>query len=67
MADAAAKGRTARGDRTATAKLAPEVVRTIRARYAAGGVTQRELAAGLNVSERAINAALSRETWAWVE
>lgn len=78
VADAVAKGRTARGERNArythpettvrgervnTAKLTVEKVMSIRARYAAGGETQAALAAAFGVNEPAVFKIVSRRTW----
>jgi hypothetical protein len=45
------------------AKLDDDKVRAIRARYAAGGITQRELAADYGVSEALISFVTARKIW----
>ena len=47
-------------------KLTPELVREIRASYAAGDVTQRELAAKHGISPFAISSLVTGASWAWV-
>jgi len=59
MRDMVAKGRRVK----AVAKLTPADVANVRAR-AAEGVRSAELARAHGVSRRAINAVISRETWA---
>jgi hypothetical protein len=56
----------ARGERHGRAKLTDDAVREIRARYAAGGVTQRELAAAHGVDQQVIWAIIHRRRWAHV-
>lgn len=65
LADMVAKGRSFRPQGTLhnMAKLTDDQVRTIRARYAAGGVAQRRLAAEYGVSGRAILFVLQRKHW----
>lgn len=57
MADHAIKGRSGR------AKLTPALVRTIRARYAAGGVTLAALAHEYGVRKMAVWAVIHRRVW----
>lgn len=52
-----------KGEKHSQAKLKEEQVRDIRARYAAGGITQRELAKRYKVSQSLINAILNHQLW----
>ena len=52
-----------RGERNGHAKLTEELVRGVRAAYAAGGVTQRELAAHFGVSQMTVSDLVTRRTW----
>lgn len=63
--DKVSKGRqrNVRGVAHYDAKLNDEKVREIRARYAAGGVTQQELADRYGVSQHAIALVTRRKTW----
>lgn len=63
MADCKAKGRTARGEHVRQAKITAEQVQAIRARYAAGGVTNVQLAREYNLSQSAINLIINRKRW----
>ncbi len=61
QADMRAKGRSRgvppgllRGERNPSAKLSDDAVRNLRARYAEGGITQRQLAAAYGISQRAV-------------
>lgn len=68
IADKVAKGRQARhtltrGMRSGSAKLTDDDVRQIRALYAAGGVSQRALAARYGLSQSAIGRLLNRQSW----
>jgi len=56
----------ARGERHGRAKLTDDAVREIRTRYAAGGVTQRELATAYGVDQQVIWAIVHRRRWAHV-
>jgi hypothetical protein len=58
MRDMAAKGRG-----VYRARLTAEQVRTIRARYAAGGVTQRELGAEYGLTPMGIGHIIRHQTW----
>jgi hypothetical protein len=62
-ADMATKGRAARGERNSGAKLTAEAVRAARARHAAGGITQKDLAVEIGLSHSATNAIICRRTW----
>ena len=80
--DKVAKGRSCRGDehglrkrpdrvargegKPLTAKLTETQVRAIRQRYAAGGVTQREIAADYGVSGSLITMIVQRKRWAHI-
>ena len=55
--------RVARGEGVARATLSTEQVRTIRQRYAAGGVSQTQLAQKYAVSQHAISAIILHRTW----
>jgi hypothetical protein len=63
-ADCVAHGRQARGARNGRAKLTLAAVRNIRAWYARGLATQRELARLFGVSPRAVRYVLSGQHWA---
>lgn len=52
-----------RGEAHPSAKLTVVQVQTIRARYAAGGVTRRALAREYGVSFQALSALVQRQTW----
>ena len=52
---------------TGSAKLTAEDVRVLRARYRAGQVTVRGIAAVHRMSAEAVRRMLRGETWAWVE
>jgi hypothetical protein len=66
MQDMVDKGRQARGEKNGHAILTAAQVIEIRARKAAGGVTQRALAAEYGVSEQAVCDILKRRRWAHV-
>jgi len=68
-ADKMAKGRqrNARGIRQHDAKLTDALVREIRERYAAGGVTQKALAAEYGVTQPTIGYVARRATWRHVD
>lgn len=61
--DAAAKGRMARGERNAAAKLTPEQVSEIRSRYASGSIGQVTLAAEYSVGQTTISEIVLRKSW----
>lgn len=63
-ADMARKGRNSRGEGRPTSKLTSKQVLEIRRRYAAGDVTQEELASEYPVGLTAINFVINRRTWA---
>jgi hypothetical protein len=65
MADKAAKGRChdQRGERSHTAKLSRAQVADIKAKYLAGGVSQRALAASYKVSQRTVSDLLRGVCW----
>lgn len=58
IADAVAKGRTARGERSGRAKLTMAQVEEIRRRYAAGGCSYRSLAEEYAVSHSTVKQAV---------
>jgi hypothetical protein len=62
--DAARKGRTARGEHNANAKLNADIIRQIRAD---GHSSQRKLAKKYKVDQANIHCILSRKTWTWVK
>jgi hypothetical protein len=61
--DALAKGRTARGSRSGGAKLTEGQVITIRARYAAGGISQMQLSREYGVRDNLIHRIIKRKIW----
>jgi hypothetical protein len=61
--DMSKRGRSTRGERSASAKLPEVQVIDIRARYASGGRSLRSLAAESRVSERQIRNIISRRQW----
>jgi hypothetical protein len=63
VADMVAKNRQAKGTRNAFAKLNDDLVRTIRRRFAAGGVTKVELARDYGVGTTVIGNVVTRKTW----
>jgi len=67
MADRNEKGRNELGEERYNAALTEEQVREIRARYAAGGVLQKELAAEYGVNFRTINYIIHRKLWKHLE
>lgn len=58
--------RVARGEARGTAKLTDEKVIEIRRRYAAGGVTHKELAAKFGVIRANIGLIINRKTWSHI-
>lgn len=54
------------GERHVNARLTAGDVRTIRAAYRAGGVTQAELAARYGVGQTTISKIILRQAWAWL-
>jgi hypothetical protein len=56
----------ARGEANAAAKLTTAKVIDIRARYAAGGITQKQLALQFGVKQCVISTIIRRQTWAHV-
>jgi hypothetical protein len=63
LADMRSKDRQVRGDDHGQAKVTAPVVRAIRDRYAAGGVTQRTLAAEFGIARNTVSVILSRKIW----
>lgn len=62
-----AAARPPRGESSGRAKLTEALVREIRVRYAAGGVTHRQLAAELGMKHAAIGSVLRGRTWSHVQ
>jgi hypothetical protein len=60
-------GAAARGERVSIAKLTTAQVVEIRARYAAGGISQQALADEYGVYQTIISRVIRRETWAHVD
>lgn len=67
MADAALKGRTARGTRNSHAKLDETKVRRILRLWATGGYTQQGLADMFGVTQANISYIVLRKTWMWLD
>jgi len=65
--DKAQKGRSERGSDHHFAKFTEEQVRTIRERYAQGGITHEELSKEYGVTRSAISYIIRRERWGHVE
>ena len=65
--DAVKRGRTARGERSNTAKLTEFQVRRIREEYAKGGVSQRELGRRYGVDHTTIGHIVRGNKWKHVE
>jgi hypothetical protein len=63
MHDKTRDGTQPMGREVWNARLTDEAVRDMRALYAAGGVTQRELSVRYGVGRRTVGKALSREKW----
>jgi hypothetical protein len=63
IADKMAKGRQARGEKAGNAKLTPELVRQIRDRYAAGGISQHKLAKESRTSVANVCLIVNRKHW----
>lgn len=61
--DASRKGQLCCGERHPNTKFSDQVVRLIRQRYAAGDVTQKQLAIEYGVTGTAIHRIISRENW----
>ncbi len=57
------KGRTASGTHIKQSKLNPNIVQSLRERYAAGDVSQRKLAAEYGVTQACIGYIIRRKTW----
>lgn len=67
MADVVAHGTHTRGERQPTHKLTEGEVLEVRAMYAAGDVSQAELARNFGVGQAQIGRIIRRERWAWLE
>jgi hypothetical protein len=63
MTDKVNKGRQAKGERVGTSKLTDDQVREIRARYAAGGISQAALAAEYGVHQHPIWEIVTGNSW----
>jgi hypothetical protein len=55
------------GEKTPTSKLTAATVLEIRARYAAGGITQRRLAAEYGIHFSNVSAIINRKSWAHLD
>jgi hypothetical protein len=62
-ADKVSKGRQRKGEQCNLSKLTADQVRAIRSRYAAGGTTQKQLAAEYNTCVANICAIIARRNW----
>lgn len=62
-ADKVSKGRQRKGEQCNLARLTADQVRAIRSRYAAGGITQKQLGAEYDTSVGNICAILARRNW----
>jgi hypothetical protein len=65
-ADSARKARRPRGSRQHAAKLTEGQVLDLRARYAAGGVTQKQLAADYGISRALVSVIVTRKAWSHI-
>lgn len=63
MADRRAKGRQARGEAVGTSKLTEALVREMRARHAAGGVSYRSLAREHGLAHATVRRAIVGAAW----
>ena len=63
VADAVQRGRIARGNALPQSKLSAELVKSIRAEYASGGVSQSKLAAKYGVHQMSISRVVRGATW----
>jgi hypothetical protein len=63
MTDMVRKNRQAKGDLVNTSKLTADDVREIRAAYAAGSVTYKQLGEQYGVRRTNIHMIVSRQTW----
>lgn len=62
-ADMIAKDRHIRGQRSHFAKLTDEIVLAMRAQYAQGGISRRELAKRFGTSVKTVDTVIRRDTW----
>jgi hypothetical protein len=62
-ADSARKARRPRGSDNSQAKLTEEQVLALRAQYARGGITQKELAAQYSISHALVSFIVTRRAW----
>jgi hypothetical protein len=63
MADKVAKGRGAMGERQGAAKVTDDIVREIRERHSAGGISRKQLAREYGLSRNATRSIILRLTW----
>lgn len=63
MSDMAQKGRSTHGSAKSCSKITEDIVRTIRERYANGGVTSVQIAAELGVRPNTISGAINGKSW----
>jgi len=63
MQEVARRGRTTQGERSSSAKLTEDQVREIRARYAAGGISQSKLGKEYGLAQATVGELLRRVTW----
>jgi len=66
MADRRAKGREARGSTLPRTRLTVQIVREIRTRHAAGGITQRALADEFGITENHVSHIVTHRRWKYV-
>ncbi len=67
MDDKMAKGRQAYGEYQGSAKLSDDIIREIRRRYDAGGITQEQLGREYHVHQTVVCKAINYEIWKYVE
>jgi hypothetical protein len=60
------RGNKARGENGGASKLTEIDVVTIRKRYAAGGISQRQLAKEYNITRNTLFCIVSNKTWNWL-
>lgn len=63
VSDAVLKGRHIRGETQGSSKLTEGLVREIRERYAAGGITQAALGAEYDINQGQVSKILSGRRW----
>lgn len=62
-ADKMSKGRQSRGEGVPWSVLSADAVRLVRARYAAGDVTQKQLAEEFGITQTNVSLIIARKTW----